>query len=46
MKYYINGWTENRSYFMQLGRFTQNEIARMIAGEVIKKGNNEYWIEV
>lgn len=46
MRYYINGWREGRSYFLSLGRFTEDEIERMISGETIAKGNNEFSIEV
>lgn len=43
MKYFINGWTYGRSYFMSFG-FTAEEIDRMANGEVIRRGDNEFWI--
>ena len=43
--YGINGWRESRSYFLSFG-FTSEEIERMENGEVIKRGENEYYIEV
>lgn len=45
MKYYINGWREGKNYFLRLGRFTEEEIDRMVNGEVITKGENEFSIE-
>lgn len=45
MKYFINGWREGRSYFLSF-RFTQEEIDRMVNGETIVRGTNEFSIEV
>lgn len=43
--YCINGWRKGKSYFMSFG-FSQNEIDSMVDGEVIKRGSNEFSIEV
>lgn len=43
MKYYINGWRYGKSYFMSFG-FTAREMERLMDGEIIKKGENEFWI--
>lgn len=43
--YYVNGWREGMNHFMDLGRFTEDEIIRLNSGEVIVKGSNEFWIE-
>ena len=43
MKYYINGWRYGRSYFLSFG-FTREEYDRMVNGEVIRRGANEFWI--
>lgn len=45
MKYYINGWRESRSYFMDLGRFTTYELNSLLNGETVKKYGNEFRIE-
>ena len=42
--YYVNGWRETRSYFMNLGNFSGNEVQRMIDGEIITKGENTFYI--
>lgn len=44
MKYFINGWSENKGYFLSFG-FTKNEIARMEKGETISRDGNEYRID-
>lgn len=44
MKYYINGFTEGRSYFLSFG-FTEKEIERMKNGEIISREQNEFWME-
>lgn len=44
-RYYINGWREGRNYFMRLGRFTDNEMEKLLSGEVVVKGSNEFYIE-
>ena len=46
MRYYINGWKESRSYFFSLGRFTEEEYAELLSGNVISKGDNDFWIEL
>lgn len=45
LKYYINGWNYCRRYFMDIGRFTENELERLMNGETIVKGDNEFRIE-
>lgn len=45
MKYYINGWREGRNYFFRLGRFTEEEIKRLEDGEIVIKGENEFYME-
>lgn len=45
MKYYINGWRECKNYFFRLGRFTDEEMARLENGEVVTKGANEFYME-
>lgn len=42
-KYYINGWEYGKQYFMSFG-FTEGQIERMMDGEIIKRGDNEFWI--
>ncbi len=45
--YFINGWRESRSYFMSIGRFTEEEVEYMEqTGEEIKRGSNVFRIEV
>lgn len=46
MRYYINGWREGRNYFFRIGRFTEEEIERLLNGETVTKGDNEFCIEV
>ena len=43
MRYFINGWSYGRSYFMSFG-FTEEEYERMVNGETITKEENEFWI--
>lgn len=43
-KYFINGWEYGRSYFLSLGRFTENEREELNAGKIIRKRGNEFWI--
>ena len=43
MIYFINGWRSGKSYFLSFG-FTASEIERMIDGETIRHGENEFWI--
>lgn len=43
--FYINGWREKRSYFMNFG-FTEKEVEAMENGEIIIRNGNEYRIEV
>ena len=45
LKYYINDFRESEAYFMRIGRFTESELADLMAGKVLTKGNNEYYIE-
>lgn len=45
MAYYINGWRERKGYFLSFG-FTEEEIEQMINGAIIKREQNEFWIEV
>ena len=42
-KYMINGWKYGKSYFYSFG-FTSLEKERLEDGEVITKGDNEFWI--
>lgn len=44
--YFINGWREGRSYFLSLGRFSEEDLSRMEAGEVIARNGNEFRIEM
>ena len=44
MKYFINGWRYGKSYFMSIGRFTEDEMQRLEDGETITKNDNEFWI--
>lgn len=44
-RYYINGFREGERYFRRLGRFTEEEIERLENGEVVIKGENEFYIE-
>lgn len=48
MKYYfINGWRENRNYFMSIGNFTERDMEYMEkTGEEITRGGNTFRIEV
>jgi hypothetical protein len=43
MTYFINGWKYGKSYFLSFG-FTASEMERLIDGEIVKKGENEFWI--
>lgn len=43
MEYFINGWRYGRSYFMSFS-FTEPELDRMMNGEIITRGENEFWI--
>lgn len=43
-KYYINGFREGKSYFYSFG-FTESERESLERGEIVKKGDNEFWIE-
>lgn len=44
MEYYINGWRESKSYFLSFG-FTESEWERLNNGEIICKGDNEFWVK-
>lgn len=44
-KYYINGFREGEKYFFRLGKFTDEEAERLNNGEIITKGENEFYIE-
>lgn len=43
MEYYINGWRESKSYFFSFG-FTEEERNRLFNGEIVCKGDNEFFI--
>ena len=43
--YYINGFRETENYFKSIGRFTADEWDRLVAGESINKGGNEFYIK-
>ncbi len=43
MIYIINGWRYGRQYFMSFG-FTEIEFEKLMDGEIITKGDNEFWI--
>lgn len=43
--YFINGWEENKGYFLGFG-FTEEELDRMKNGEKIKRGNNIFCITI
>lgn len=43
--YFINGWRYGESYFKSFG-FSESEYERMISGETIIRGENEFWIEI
>lgn len=43
IKYMINGWEYGRQYFMSFG-FSRSQIERMMDGEVITRGTNEFYI--
>lgn len=45
MKYYINGWTELKTYFFYIGRFTETEFEKLMNGETITKYGNMFWID-
>lgn len=45
MRYYINGWRESKNYFMELGRFTDEELKMLECGDIVIKGANEFYIE-
>lgn len=46
MIYYINGWREGEKYFFRLiGNLTEQEKSDLLDGNVLKRGNNEFWIE-
>lgn len=44
-RYYINGFREGKNYFFRLGRFTDEELEKLEAGEIVIKGENEFYIE-
>lgn len=44
MKFFINGFSYGRSYFMSFG-FTREEFERMVSGAVIERDGNAFWIE-
>lgn len=45
MKYYINGWREGKNYFYRLlGAISDQEKYDLENGNVVKKGQNEFWI--
>lgn len=44
-RYLVNGFREGRNYFYGLGRFTEDEMARLENGEVVIKGENEFYID-
>ena len=43
MIYYINGFREGKSYFLSFG-FTEEELNKMMQGDIITKNNNSFWI--
>lgn len=46
MRYYINGWREGKNYFFRLlGSLSEREESDLLNGKVLKRGNNEFWIE-
>lgn len=46
IKYYINGFREGENYFYRLGRFTEEETEMLIKGEIVVKGDNEFYMEI
>lgn len=44
--YYINGWRESEHYFFSLGNFTDAEINKMEAGNIVSKNGNDFWFIV
>lgn len=46
IRYYVNGWRESKSYFLSLGRFSEEDLSRMENGETITRNGNEFSIEV
>ena len=44
-RYFINGWQESKSYFYDIGRFTEEEKERLESGEVLEKNGNTFHIE-
>lgn len=44
-KYFINGFREDKNYFLNLGKFIEEEINALFSGQTIIKGNNTFWIE-
>lgn len=45
-KYFINGWRYGEAYFRSIGHFTAAENELLLAGEVIEKDGNRFWVEV
>ena len=46
MKYFINGWEESRSYFYDIGRFTDLEKQKLEDGYVVEKDGNTFRIDL
>lgn len=46
VRYIINGWEEGMKYFFSLCSPSEEEYNRMIDGEAVVKGKNEFRIEV
>ncbi len=44
-RYYINGWTYGEYFFRSIGRFTAAEKELLLAGEVIEKNGDRFWVE-
>ena len=46
-RYFINGFREGKRYFMSLvsGNITQEQCDKLMRGEVITIGDNEFWID-
>lgn len=44
LRFYINGWEESRSYFKDVGGFTDDSMEQMSSGETIKKNGNTFSI--
>lgn len=43
-RFMINGWRESEARFLNLGRFTEEEMIKLMNGEVVHKGDNEFYI--